>query len=404
MTSSTYDVIVLGARCAGAPTAMLLARRGYKVLVVDRATFPSDTISTHVVHPPAVDALARWGVLDHVLATGCPPIHTYTFDFGAFTIAGAPGIEQRPAYAPRRILIDKILVDAAREAGAEVREGFIVDEILVTDGIVTGIRGRSGDGPSVIEHARVVVGADGRHSLVAKAVNAEHYNEKPPLLCVYYAYWSGLPMHGRFETFARDHRGIAALPTNDDLTIVAAGWPYAEFETNKADLEGNYLKTFELAPAFAERMRGARRESKLFGAALPNFFRKPFGPGWALVGDAGYTKDSITAMGMLDAFLDAELLSTALDDFLSIRIPFVTALGAYQAARDARAMPMYELTTQLATLEPPPAQVQQVLGAVHGNRAAMDDFCRMNAGGLSPAEFFSDANLGPIFAAAAARG
>src|SRR5690242_17381302 len=119
---NNYDAIVVGARCAGSPTAMLLARKGYKVLVVDRATFPSDTISTHVVHPPAVAALERWGVLDRVIASGCPPMHTYAFDFGPFTITGAPGLDGRPAYAPRRIVLDKILVDAAVEAGAEVRE------------------------------------------------------------------------------------------------------------------------------------------------------------------------------------------------------------------------------------------------------------------------------------------
>src|SRR4051794_26604272 len=130
MTRHTFDAIVVGARCAGAPTAMLLARKGYKVLLVDRATFPSDTISTHVIHPSGVAALERWGVLDRVLASGCPALHTYVFDFGPFTISGAPGHDGRPGYAPRRIVLDKILVDAAAEAGAEVREGFIVEEVV----------------------------------------------------------------------------------------------------------------------------------------------------------------------------------------------------------------------------------------------------------------------------------
>jgi 2-polyprenyl-6-methoxyphenol hydroxylase-like FAD-dependent oxidoreductase len=401
MTQHTFDVIVVGARCAGAPTAMLLARKGYKVLVVDRATFPSDTISTHVIHPPGIAALERWGVLDRVLASGCPPMHTYAFDFGPFTIAGAPGFDGCPGYAPRRILLDKILVDAAAEAGAEVREGFAVEDVVVEDGVVTGIRGHVKDGPTVTETARVVIGADGRNSVIAKAVSPEQYNEKAPLLSGYYAYWSGLPMNGRFETYIRERRGFAALPTNDNLTLVIAGWPFAEFEANKDDLEGNYRKTFELCPAFADRIRGARLESKLFGAAVPNFFRKPYGPGWALVGDAGYTKDPITAQGMLDAFLDAEVITGALHDFLANRSPFATALGAYQAARDARVLPMYEFTTQLATLEPPPPQMQQVLGAVAATQDAMDGFCRMNASATPIPEFFSDANLGKIFAAAA---
>jgi 2-polyprenyl-6-methoxyphenol hydroxylase-like FAD-dependent oxidoreductase len=233
MADNSYDAIVVGARCAGSPTAMLLARSGYQVLVVDRARFPSDTVSTHLLHPPGVAALRRWGLLDRVTATGCPPIDTYAFDFGPFTISGAPGTDQDPvAYGPRRTVLDKLLVDAASEAGAEVREGFTVDDVVVQDGRVGGVRGHGGDGQTVTEHARVVVGADGRHSRVARAVGPQQYNEKPPLLYSYYTYWSGLPMDGRFETYIRPDRGFAAWPTNDDLTLVIGGWPFAEFEAN----------------------------------------------------------------------------------------------------------------------------------------------------------------------------
>ncbi len=223
MSENTYDAIIIGARCAGAPTAMLLARQGLKVLVVDRATFPSDTISTHVVHPPGVSALERWGLLDRLVATECPAIDTYAFDFGPFTIAGAPGTDGVPAYCPRRTVLDKLLVDAAAEAGAEVREAFSVEEIVIADGHVTGIRGHGNNGTTVTERARVVIGADGRHSLVARAVRPEQYNERPPLLCGYYAYWSGLPMDGRFETYIRGARGFAAAPTHDGLTMVVGG-------------------------------------------------------------------------------------------------------------------------------------------------------------------------------------
>ena len=187
MGQDRYDAIVVGARCAGSPTAMLLARKGYEVLVVDRATFPSDTLSTHILHPPAVEAMQRWGLLDRLVATGCPPIDTYSFDFGPFTLSGAPGTEAAPlAYCPRRTVLDKLLVDAASEAGAEVREGFTVQEIVVEDDRVVGIRGHGKDGATVTERADVVVGADGRNSFVAKAVHPEQYNEKPPLLCAYY--------------------------------------------------------------------------------------------------------------------------------------------------------------------------------------------------------------------------
>jgi flavin-dependent dehydrogenase len=297
-------------------------------------------------------------------------------------------------------VLDKLLVDAASEAGAEIREGFTVEEIVLEDGRVTGIRGRGADGRTVTEHARVVVGADGRHSLVARAVKPERYHEKPPLLCGYYTYWSGLPMDGRFETFVRPERGFAAWPTNDDLTVVIGGWPYAELEANRGDIEGNYLKMLELAPAFAERVHAATREARFVGTAVPNWFRRPYGPGWALVGDAGYNKDFITGHGIHDAFRDAELCAAALDQTFAGARPFEAAMGEYQSRRDRQVLPMYELTTQLATLEPPPPEWQQLMAAMLGNQDAMDGFARVLAGVTSPAEFFSEENAGRILAAA----
>ena len=398
---TTYDAIIVGARCAGSPTAMLLARKGHRVLVVDRATFPSDTVSSHVLHPLGAAALARWGLLDRLAATGCPPIHTYAFDFGPFTLSGSPGTTDAPvAYCVRRTVLDKLLVDAAGESGAEMREGFTVEELLVEDGRVVGIKGRSKGGVTVTERANIVVGADGRHSLVAEAVRPDQYHEKPPLLAGYYTYWSGLPMDGRFETYIRAHRGFAAAPTNDGLTLTVGGWPYAEFEANKKDVEGHFLKMFDLAPEFSQRISRATRVAPFAGAPVPNFFRKPYGPGWALVGDAGYNKDPITAQGITDAFRDAELCASALDQAFTGGRSFDEAMGEYQRTRDEHARPMYEFTCQLATLEPPPPQMQQLFGAIHGNQKAMDGFVQVNAGTVSPAEFFSPANIGTIMAAA----
>ena len=399
MAGDQYDVIVVGARCAGAPTAMLLARGGYRTLLVDKATFPSDTVSTHLIHPPGVAALRRWGVLDRLTASGCPPIHTYTFDFGDVTLAGSPAVDGAPvAYGPRRTVLDKLLVEAASEAGAEVSEGFSVDNVLREDGRVVGIHGRDRGGRTATKRARVVVGADGRHSLVARTVGPEQYHEKPPLLAGYYAYWSGLPMDGRFETYVRPNRGFAAWPTNDDLTLVIAAWPYPEFEANRRDIEGNYLKTLALAPTFAERVDAGQRESRFYGSAVHNYFRKPYGPGWVLVGDAGYDRDFITAQGIQDAFRDAELCAAALNDALSGVRSFEAAMDDHQSARDGQALPMYEFTCQLATLEPPPPELESLLGAMPGNQDAMDGFARLNAGVMSPVEFFSDENVGRILA------
>ena len=400
--SKAYDAIIVGARCAGSPTAMLLARKGYRVLVVDRATFPSDTLSTHVLQPLAVRALERWGLAARLAATGCSPIDTYTFDFGPFTLSGAPGTADSPvAYCPRRTVLDKLLVDAAAEAGAEIREGFTVDEIVIDDGRVVGIKGHSpGGATAVTERSSVLIGADGRNSLVAHAVQAEQYNDKPPLLAPYYAYWSGLKMDGRFETYIRPHRGFAAAPTHDGLTMTVGGWPHGEFETNKRDVEANFLKLFELVPGFADRLQGAKRESPIAGLPVANFFRKPYGAGWALVGDAGYNKDPITAQGINDAFHDAERCAAAVDQAFRGARSFDDAMGEYQRERDQHSLPMYEFTCQLASLEPPPPDVQRLFGAIAGNQSAMDGFAQMNAGTISPAHFFSPANVGAIMAAA----
>jgi 2-polyprenyl-6-methoxyphenol hydroxylase-like FAD-dependent oxidoreductase len=401
MAQNQYDVIVVGARCAGSPTAMLLARLGHRVLVVDRPRSPATLSRRTSCTRPAWRHSGAGGLLDRLTTTGCPPIDTYAFDFGPFTLEGAPGTDDSPvAYCPRRTVLDKLLVDAAAEAGAEVREEFTVEEVMVEDGRVTGIRGHDKGGATVTEVASVVVGADGRYSNVAKAVRPEQYNERPEILCGYFSYWSNLPMDGRFEVYVRDYRGWAAAPTHDDLTLVVAGWPFAERDANKDDIEGNVMRTFDADPVWADRMRGATREARFAGTAVENYFRKPYGPGWALVGDAGYNKDFITAQGISDAFRDAELCATALHDSLSGGRPFDVAMDEYQSTRDEHVLPMFEFTCQLATLEPPPPEMQQVLGAVHGNQEAMDGFARVNAGVTSPAEFFSEENIGRIFAAA----
>jgi flavin-dependent dehydrogenase len=404
MASNQYDVIVVGARCAGSPTAMLLARKGYKVLAVDKATFPSDTISTHLVHTPGVAALRRWGLKDEMVATGCQPIDTYAFDLGPITLTGHPGTTDEPvSYGPRRTVLDKILVDAASRSAVEVREAFTVEEVVFDNGTVTGIRGHGKGGESVTENARVVIGADGRHSLVARDVKPEQYNEKPPLLAGYYSYWSGVPMNGRFEAYDRGNRSYAAWPTNEDMTLIVGGWPVKEFEENKKDIEGNFMKMIDLVPAFADRVRGGKREDRFYGAFVPNYFRKPYGPGWALVGDAGYNRDFITAQGISDAFRDAELCANAVDESLSGGRSFDDTMSEYQSTRDSQVAAIYEFTCDFAKLEPPPPERQQLMAAVYGNQEAMDGFARVFSGVTSPAEFFSEENVGRIFAAAQAR-
>jgi 2-polyprenyl-6-methoxyphenol hydroxylase-like FAD-dependent oxidoreductase len=231
-------------------------------------------------------------------------------------------------------------------------------------------------------------------------VRPDQYHDKPRLQCSYYTYYSGLPMQGRFEVYLRPRRGFAAWPTNNDLTMVLGGWPIAELAANRRDVDGSLQKTFDLVPPFADRIRTARREARLVGAAVPSYLRKPFGPGWALVGDAGCTKDFITGQGMSDAFRDAEMCAAALHEAFSGVCSFEVAMARYHRRRDQQVLPMYEFTAQLATLEPPPPELAQLLAAVHGNRAAMDAFARVNAGVTSPAAFFAAENVEAILATA----
>jgi 2-polyprenyl-6-methoxyphenol hydroxylase-like FAD-dependent oxidoreductase len=379
---------------------MLLAQKGYRVLVVDRAGFPSDTVSTHMIHAPGVAALRRWGLLDRVVGSGCPPIEIYSFDFGPVTLRG----KQRPAadggslsYAPRRTVLDTVLVEAAARAGAEVRERFTVEDLIVEDGVVVGIRGHDDGGGSVSERARVVVGADGSNSLVARAVKPEQYNEKPALQGGAYAYFSDLPLDD-FEIVIRPDRGYGALPTNDGLSLVVVGWPAGELAAFKSDVEGNFFKTLELSE-MGERVRAATRAERFRVVEVPNFFRKPYGPGWALVGDAGYTRDPITAQGICDAFEDAERCAAAVDRWLAGDRTFEQAMAHYHDSRDTRVLPIYEFTTQLATLEPPPPQMQQLIGAMAESQEAIDAFVSVVAGIVSPVEFFDPEHVAKVLRA-----
>ena len=272
---------------------------------------------------------------------------------------------------------------------------------MTDDGRVTGIRGHARGGATVTEQARIVIGADGLHSIVAKAVQAPTYHEVPALTCGYYSYWSGLPCTGA-ELYPRDGQFIVAFPTNDDLTCVAVQWAHRDFHAFRKDIEGNYMQTMAVAPEFAERVRAARREARFVGTAdLPNFFRVPYGPGWALVGDAGYHQDPNTGLGISNAFRDAELLADAIDDGFTGRAPLDVALAGYEGQRNEAAMPVYDFTMQLASLEPPPPEMQQLFGALRGNQPDTDRFFGLIAGTTSIPEYLAPENVQRIIEAAA---
>jgi 2-polyprenyl-6-methoxyphenol hydroxylase-like FAD-dependent oxidoreductase len=389
-----YDVIIVGARVAGSSTAMLLAGKGLRVLVVDRAAFPSDTLSTHQVQLPGGARLRRWGLLDRVVASGAPPARQVRFDAGPVLRGRYPAFEGVDAvYSPRRTILDALLLEAARAAGAEVRERFIVEELVADGGQVTGIRGRDKGGRAVVERARLVVGADGKHSLVARTVGAAVHHDKPPLTMGCYTYWQDVPLEGG-EIYARPRRAIGAWPTNDGLTLTYVAWPVEEFPAFRADVEGNVLRTLDLCCDLGERVRAGRRAERFRASPdLPNFLRRPWGPGWALVGDAGLVMDPITGQGIGDALRDAELLAGAVSAGLGGRRPPADALAGYERERDRAALPMYDFTTELASFAPPRPEQQALFAALARRQADVDRFLGALTGTVPLPEFFAPRNL-----------
>jgi flavin-dependent dehydrogenase len=393
-----YDAVVVGARCAGAATAMLLARAGHRVLMVDRARFPSDTFRNHAILHPGVRALRDWGLLERVKATGCPPLRDVVHDTGDFPLRGrivaTDGVDA--IYAPRRRVLDKILVDAAVEAGAELREGFSVESLLQDGARVVGIRGQqAGSGP-IDERARLVIGADGLHSLVARQVQAPVYQHRPSLTCSYYSYFSEVPVSG-VELHLREGAFLVAFATHDDLVCVGVQVPAASFDAFRANIPGSFDGVLDRFPAVAERVRAGKRAERFQGTGeLPNFYRRSSGPGWALVGDAGYHKDPITAQGISDAFRDAGLLAAAADAGLRGHRPLDEALAGYEHARDAASAGAYQVTVEAAALGPPPPPLQMLRAALRHNQPDTDQFVSAFAGAVSPATFFAPENLGRI--------
>ncbi len=306
------------------------------------------------------------------------------------------------AYAPRRKVLDKILVDAAVEAGAELREGFSVEELTTAGGVVTGIRGRDRKGSTVTERARIVVGADGARSLVADAVQAPVYLDRGMLTCNYYSYWSGVPLAG-VELYARAGRLIVADKTNDGLVMVTVVWPKAEFNRVRSNIESEFMRSLdEYAPTLAERLRAGRREERFAGSGfLPNHFRKPYGEGWALVGDAGYVKDPATAQGITNSFSHAEMLAEALDESLSGKRGMKDALSDYECRRNVEVMAMFDHTCQLASLAPPPPEMAQLFEALRGDARETGRFLGTVTGTVPVQKFFSPENVGRIVSASA---
>jgi flavin-dependent dehydrogenase len=307
-------------------------------------------------------------------------------------------------YAPRRRQLDQVLVEAAIESGVEFRPKFLVENCLWDGDRVEGIRGRhQGQSVSCAEKALITIGADGRNSTLARAVGATSYEETPTLTCWYFSYWSGVPTEG-FEWYLRKNRVIFGFLTNDNLFAIFIGWPIDEFSSVKADIEGQFMRVVDQMPAFAERVRSGRREERFYGAAdLPNFLRRPFGAGWALVGDAGCHKDPIMAHGICDAFRDADFLTTAIHEGLAGQCPLDDALTRYEYRRNEATMAEYRENIAAARFAPISPELLQLRLALRGNQEDTNRFVMALEGWISHDEFFNPDNLQRIAAKAESR-
>ena len=394
-----HDVIIVGARCAGSALGLMLARSGKKVLMLERATFPSDTLSGHYIHPAGISFLRRWGVFDRLAATDTPAQARVTLDFGPFALSGTPTAAadgSSAGYGPRRHIFDPLLAEAAVEAGVEFMDGVTVHGPIFSRGRVAGVSGATSNGKPFELRARLVIGADGKNSTIASAVGATKYNERPGTTCAYYSYFSGFEIP-HLHLFARDGRFYVVMPTNDGLTLVAVAWPNGDFRHVRSTLEKSFQAAVAEVPWIADRMATAKREERVMGTAdQAGFFRASHGPGWALVGDAGYHRDPITAQGMTDAFLHAELLASAIEDGFSGRMSMDAALENYQRERDRIVMPMYDLTCDLARLAPPPPEMGALLAALVNNEPATANFLGVISGTVGLQDFFAPSNIASI--------
>lgn len=373
---TSYDAVVVGGRVAGASTAMLLARAGASVLLLERMPYGSDTLSTHGLMRAGVLQLSRWGLLDQVLAAGTPPVTRTLFHYPGsspvrISIRASQGV---PAlFAPRRHVLDRILVDAAVSAGVEVRHGVTVTGLL-TDarGRVTGVRGLDAAHGTFTAHARTTIGADGIRSTVAAAVDAPVERSSTAAGAVLYGYFDGLPTEG-YEWAYGSGAAAGLIPTNDGQTCVFVGTTPEQLKlARRGDADAAFAELFgRAAPRLTYRLEAATRAGRLRGwSGQRGHVRRSYGAGWALVGDAGYFRDPITTHGMTDALRDAELLADALLATWAGDKPEAIALSGYQAQRDALSAQLFEVSDRIAAYDWAPDEIHQLLREVS---SAMSD-------------------------------
>ena len=344
----TFDAVVVGARCAGAATAMLLARAGQRVLLVDRGEYGADILSTHALMRGAVLQLRHWGLLTRIVDAGTPAVRSTTFHFGADTLLVAIkakyGVDA--LYAPRRTVLDPILVDAAREAGVIVRHGVRVTALTCkSDGTVEGVHLLDRSGHAFDVRTRLVVGADGMRSTVAELVDAPIYRTGTHTAASLYGYWPGLATDG-YHWHYGERAATGVIPTNNQETLVFASMPGDRWKEMGANRFAGFMRVVhEASPDLAQTIAAlGERPLTGFGGQI-GYYRQSWGPGWMLVGDAGYFKDPLTAHGITDALRDAELAAEAAVDGSP------SAFEAYQRLRDTVSLDLFEVTDRISSFD-----------------------------------------------------
>jgi len=349
-----WDVVIVGARVSGAATAMLLARAGLRVLCVDRSRYGSDTISTHALMRGGVLLLQQWGVLDDVLAAGTPRVRRTVFHYGeesvAISIKPSAGVDA--LLAPRRTVLDTVLVDQARRAGAVFEFGVqVIGVHRDAAGTVDGVRLRDPLEHRVrVEQAPLVIAADGRASSVARDVAAAESTASRHAGSYLSGYWAGLPTDG-YEWFYRPGLTAGAIPTNDGLTAVFVG--------GRPSVMDAAVRSDGSARVFTQRAANAGLGARLAGAHLvgalrfvrslpPGYLRRAYGQGWALVGDAGHWLDPMSTHGMTGALRDAALLARAIVRTGPGSPERTAALADYEQVRDRLSTPMLAITDEIA--------------------------------------------------------
>lgn len=355
-TPSTYDVIIVGGRLAGASTAMLLARAGLRVLVLEQGRYGSDTLSTHAFMRAGVVQLSRWGLLDQIIAAGTPAVQRTVVRYGSVAepIDISPIPDCPALFAPRRHLLDRVLADAAIEAGADVRFEHRVLR-LRTDliGRVSGVVYRDSQGRQHEASATLTIGADGPRSTIARQVGAPTYRRGRHATAFVVGYWSGVAATGYHWLYAAG-ASAGIIPTNDGQVCAWVGMPSTRFPVARQLPDRGFRSTLtHVAADWMGRLDSGHQHGPLRGfAGIEGYLRQPWGNGWALVGDAGYFKDPITAHGMTDALRDAELLARAVDRGLrSGNADLSAELAAYQRTRDELSHELFGIADRVASFD-----------------------------------------------------